>query len=791
MPATAMVPNAAAAPLTLTQQSLSAVSVSTPPGAATGDPFNIVVETADATDLYAFDVEIAFDPEALGVAAGPAGSGLDLEGGYGGIVTDEGSVTAFHTRLGTSPGLSGPHTLADVAFVGLAPGTTSLRVTVTAVDADGESTVVSADENVLVDITESTETGSLTIESSQGSSIAAGSLGSVDLGSASNAGAGSLPGFSPVVTGREAFVDEGTPGALTSPFLVPYYTEHDLTGDREVTTADLAVVAPALGLSAGEDGWVAEADIDSDGEITIADLAEVSSRIIYDDGPFELVEADVVTLQAAMNADVTSAVDLVVDYTERIEALDKTVVQPGGRPLNSMITTNPTALAAAAEADAERDSTGMTSIVLGLPVVVKDNFNTVDMPTTAGCSCWDENQTDSDATMVSGLRDDGAVILGKSSLDEFAFGFVSQYSSFQEPGSVSFVASPYLTGETAGGSSGGTGAAIAANLAAFGLGTDTGGSIRVPSSYNQLVGIRPTMGLASREGIVPLALSQDTGGPMARSVLDAASALDTATGIDSEDALTERQNGHVPESYTSFLDTGSLDGATIGVVQSMVGTNAATNRMFDDARAYLESQGATVKVVTPPTEWNSDLPNGFASVLAEPSGSTNEFRHDLDDYIEKHLAPEVELRSLLTIAESGQLVPSRAGTYRSRGAISEETYEEWAGPDGTHTRALAEGKRLVHALMDDEGLDALLYPSGNPYSTQGTNMRLSPNTGMPAVTVPMGQVVEADGSRHVGAGVNLELLGRDFSEGTLLGLAYGLEQGLSARQTPTDYGPIG
>ncbi|WP_139178790.1 amidase family protein, partial [Curtobacterium sp. MCBA15_005] len=174
---------------------------------------------------------------------------------------------------------------------------------------------------------------------------------------------------------------------------------------------------------------------------------------------------------------------------------------------------------------AERAEHGMTSMLLGVPIAVKDNYDTKDMPTTGGCGCWDDNQTDTDAAMVTGLRDAGAVILAKASLDEFAFGFVSEFSSNQPAGSSLLVASPYNTAQTAGGSSGGTGAAISANLAGIGFGTDTGGSIRVPSTYNQLVGIRPTVGLTSRDGIIPLALSQDTGGPITRSVTDAAVAL--------------------------------------------------------------------------------------------------------------------------------------------------------------------------------------------------------------------------------------------------------------------------
>ncbi|MDE0545383.1 amidase family protein [Microbacterium sp. C7(2022)] len=568
-------------------------------------------------------------------------------------------------------------------------------------------------------------------------------------------------------------------------FLAPYYTELDLTGDDQVTEADLAVAADALGTVAGDADWadVSVIDLDADEKITVSDIAALSQRMIYDDGAFELLEASTLDMQAAMNAGVTTSVEITQEYIDRIAYYDRTVVDLAdtGRALNSIITVSDVALAAAADADAERAASGMTSMLLGVPIAVKDNYNTVDMVTTGGCGCWNDNQTATDAFMVEGLRDAGAVILAKASLDEFAYGFASEFSSFEEPGSTLLVASPYNTARTAGGSSGGTGAAIAANLAGIGFGTDTGGSIRVPSSYNQLVGIRPTVGLASRDGIIPLALSQDTGGPMARSVLDAAVALDAVVGVDAADAVTASQAGLVPNSYTSYLDASSLDGARIGYVASMLGSNATTRRLWDASVAAMEAAGATVVEVT--------APSGFSAVLGEGSGSTNEFRHDLAEYVSAHLSPAVAARTIPEIIETGSFVVSRQRTYETRAAVTEETYEAWAGPTGTHTTQLAAGKVLVHAMLDDLDLDALVYPSSNTYGTQSTNLRLSPNTGMPAVSVPMGQAIESDGT-ITGANVNLEFLGRDFSEGTLLGLTYAFEQAVDARVAPGLYGAI-
>lgn len=564
--------------------------------------------------------------------------------------------------------------------------------------------------------------------------------------------------------------------------LPPYYSELDVTGDAMVTAADLSVAAESLGLTSASANWgqVSVLDTDADGELTILDLADLSQRIIYDDGPFELVEASVIDMQAAMNAGVASSQSITQEYLDRIAAYDREVVPGGSRPLNSIITVNPQALAGAEAADELRASEGMTSMLLGVPIALKDNYDTVDMVTTGGCACWNENQTATDASMVTGLRSDGAVILAKASLDEFAYGFVSEFSSFQDPGATSLVASPYDTTRTAGGSSGGTGAAISANLAAIGFGTDTGGSIRVPSSYNQLVGVRPTVGLASRDGIIPLALSQDTGGPMARSVIDAAVALDAVVGVDDADPVTSRQQGLVPESYTSFLDANSLEGARIGYITSMVGTNTGTVRLFSEATSALTAQGATVVTVTPPS--------GFAAVLNEGSGSTNEFLHDLDEYIATHLGPDVEARTLTDILGTNSFVTSRRSIYESRNAVTDATYEAWAGETGSHTVQIAAGKTLVTQMMEDLDLDAIIYPSTNAYGTQGTNMRLSPNTGMPSVTVPMGQTIA--GETVPGSGVNLEFLGRDFDEGTLLGLAYAFEQTTDARTSPALYGPL-
>nr|WP_301539781.1 amidase family protein [Nocardioides sp. zg-DK7169] len=481
-----------------------------------------------------------------------------------------------------------------------------------------------------------------------------------------------------------------------------------------------------------------------------------------------------------MNAGVITSVELTRSYLERIAAYDAKETDPSapGRALNSIIATSDVALEAAAASDAARaENGGPRSMLDGIPVLLKDNYDTRDMATTAGCSCWEDNLTEDDAFMVKGLREAGAIVLGKASLDEFAYGFASEFSAGQPVGSSKLVASPYLLSRTAGGSSGGTGASIAANLGAIGFGTDTGGSIRVPSSYNQLVGVRPTVGLASRDGIVPLALSQDTGGPMARTVSDAAIALDAVVGVDPADPVTATQVGKVPESYTEGLDPEALAGKRLGYLASMVPSNAAAKRLFNQAVADLRAQGAVVEEISI---------DGIAPILSEGSGSTNEFKRDLAEYVEHHLSDAVTIRTLDDIIASGRFVPSRRSTFTSRNAVTPEQYDAWME---RHTAVLDEGGTLVTGALDANELDALIYPSGTPYGTHSTNMRLSPNTGLPAVTVPMGQAIEADNSL-TGAGVNLELLGRDFSEGELLAMAYAYEQATQHRTAPKLYGPL-
>lgn len=578
-------------------------------------------------------------------------------------------------------------------------------------------------------------------------------------------------------------------------YLAPSATQGDLTGDHAVTSADVTILENALGTTKRSRGWsrVAAADLDHDGTITLGDVAALAQKVVYDDGTFDLVEASALDMQKAMNAGVVTSVSITQDYLDRIAAYDHTAAGGTDHGLNSILDTAPTAIAQAAASDARRKAGRSKGMLDGIPVILKDNYDTADMPTTAGCECLANNQTATDAFMVQGLRSAGAIVLGKASLDEFATGFSSEYSVGTRKadgtmGPAIKVYSPYNLTKTAGGSSGGTGASISANLAGIGFGTDTGGSIRDPSSYNQLVGIRPTVGLTSRDGIVPLALTQDTGGPLARSVSDAAVALDAVTGADANDPVTAAQAGKVPASYTSYLDPTALKGARFGYLPSLVGTNATVKRLFTQAVADLEAQGATVvDLSTDPAE-----PTAVADIAAIgsiSSGSTNEFKANLNTYLSAHAGPAVPYETLDDLVAANLVDPSYSSQYKTRDNVTDAQYQAWMTQ---HTADIAASLQKMTADLDAEHLDALIFPTTGQYTTQASNLRLSPNTGMPEITLPMGQSDAAlDGSAAVaGAGVNLSMLGRKYDEGDLIGLAYSYEQATHHRTTPTGFGAL-
>ncbi|WP_020618276.1 amidase family protein [Paenibacillus daejeonensis] len=526
----------------------------------------------------------------------------------------------------------------------------------------------------------------------------------------------------------------------------------DLNGNDRLDIGDLAILAPYYGIDSSHEAWplVANADFNQNGTIDLTDLGTLGRKVLYDDAPFELMEATVTEIQSAMNAGKVTAVELVTAYLARIEAYDQQ-----GPELKSIITVNPKALEEAAALDEERTAQGPRGPLHGIPVIVKDNFNTIGMPTTAGCICLKDNYTPTDAFMITKLKEAGAIILAKSNLHEFAFG-TSTISSLGGQ-----TKNPYVLSTHPGGSSGGTGAALAANFGVIGLGTDTGGSIRIPSSRNALVGIRPTIGLTSREGIIPLALSQDVGGPMTRTVADAAIMLDVLAGYDPNDTATSMATGHIPASYTDYLDVDGLSGARIGFVRSL---STGNDPAVEAALAKMRELGAEIIEI-------ASLPNQ-TQILAYNSLSGTEFKFDLNNYLAS-LGDAAPYKTLSDILANGEVLQSQRSSMVTRNNV--ETLETLG-----YYRDLWQRTKLTQQTLNkvftENKLDALLYAS-----TSGSANRLSPYSGFPAISFPGGYISSGNSA---GLPFGLEFLGREYDEGTIIKLAFAYEQATMHRIAP-------
>ena len=475
---------------------------------------------------------------------------------------------------------------------------------------------------------------------------------------------------------------------------------------------------------------------------------------------FDVTEQSVSQLGVAMADGRVTAVNLVDSYLARIEAYDQQ-----GPTLNAMIVLNPLARQEAIALDEERAAGQIRGPLHGVPVVVKDNYDTAELPTTAGAIALATSIPPDDATQVKRLRNAGAVILGKTNMHELARGITTVASYGGQ------TRNPYNPRRNPGGSSGGTGAAVAASFAAFGMGSDTCGSIRIPSAHHSLVGLRGTRGLASGDGIIPLSTTQDIGGPLARTVEDLAFALDATVGYDPADETTRLSDGHIPDTYTAALNAGGLAQARIGIVRSMVGNNGAERdvlAVIEAAIAEMEALGATVIDIEEPDL--TEVVQG-ASVIGQ------EFKFDFDEYLRN--TPDAPVRTLAEVVRQGLYhVILESGL---ENAVSIETLDT----DDYRQRLSKrdEIRRTIVDLMTEESLDALLYPTirqtarpvGQPQP--GSNCALSANSGLPAITVPAGY---AEDDMPVG----VELLGLPWSELRLLELAYAYEQGTEHRRAP-------
>jgi Asp-tRNA(Asn)/Glu-tRNA(Gln) amidotransferase A subunit family amidase len=477
---------------------------------------------------------------------------------------------------------------------------------------------------------------------------------------------------------------------------------------------------------------------------------------------FEVQEKTIEELQAALTSGAVTSRTLVLAYLARIRAYDLQ-----GPRLNAMISMAPRILETADALDRERAQRGPRGPLHGIPIVVKDNFETTDMPTTAGTVALTGFMTGRDAFQVKRLRDAGAIIIGKTNLHELASGITTISSAGGQ------TRNPYDLSRTPGGSSGGTGAAVAASFAASGMGSDTCGSIRIPSANNNLFGLRGTAGLSSRTGIVPLSHTQDIGGPLARTVRDLAIMLDATVGADPEDATTQASAGHIPASFRDSLKADALRGLRIGVVKNLFGASPEDEEVATIDRRTLESMrqsGAELVELSLP---------GIEELIRGSSLIDAEFKFDLIAYLKRW--PDAPVHSLGEILERGDYSAALDTNFKRRNArTSPDT------PDVAEARSKrAQLLTLITRAMDAQRIDVLAYPTlrrkaaiiGEP-QRGAENCQLSPSTGLPAISIPAGFTDE-------GVPVGLELMGAAWSESKLMAAAFAYEQAARPRKAPS------
>lgn len=489
-----------------------------------------------------------------------------------------------------------------------------------------------------------------------------------------------------------------------------------------------------------------------------------------------LFEKGVAELQALMARGELTSRALTERYLQRIAAVDK-----AGPAINAVIELNPDAVAIAEELDAERRAGRVRGPLHGIPVLIKDNIDSADrMRTTAGSLALADSRPLHDAFIVQRLRAAGAVLLGKTNLSEWA-NYRSTRSTSGWSGRGGLTRNPYVLDRNCSGSSSGTGAALAADFATLGIGTETDGSIISPASICGLVGIKPTLGLWSRSGIIPIAASQDTAGPMCRTVADAAALLGALTGVDARDAATRASARHAVEDYTTFLDAGALRGARIGVARAQAGFNPDVDRAFDEAIAAMKDAGAVM--VDP-----ASLPTPAALGPTELVVLDYEFKAGLNAYLSAR-GDSVAVKSLADLIAWNDREKSREMPWFGQEILIRA---QQSGPltDKKYLAARATCLRLtrtqgIDAVMAKHRLDAIVLPSNQPAWTTdllngdhftGGDTTYAAVSGYPSITVPMGMV-------H-GLPVGISLVGRAWHEGRLISYAFAFEQATKARRTP-------
>jgi amidase len=492
----------------------------------------------------------------------------------------------------------------------------------------------------------------------------------------------------------------------------------------------------------------------------------------------ELEEATILQLREAMSSGQLTAERLAELYLARIEAIDRQ-----GPTLNSVIEINPDALEIARTLDREQAGSGARGPLHGIPILIKDNIATDDrMQTTAGSLALVGSRVPRDAFVARKLREAGAVILGKTNLSEWA-NFRGDGSTSGWSGRGGQTRNPYVLDRTPCGSSSGSGAAIAANLAAASLGTETDGSILCPSAINSLVGIKPTVGLTSRAGVVPIAHSQDTVGPMTRTVADAALVLGVIAGIDERDPATAASSGLYHSDYTKFLDADGLRGARIGIPrQQYFGYSAKADAIVNAAIERMRELGAEIID-------NADIATAkqMRSSESEYTVLLHEFKADLNAYLAELLDSPV--RSLADVIAFNEAHAEQELRYFGHDLMVKAQNTRSLEDQG-YLDALAENRRLareegIDAVMNEHRLDALVMPTTSPAwcidlvngdHHIGGSAQPAALAGYPAITVPAGYTFELP--------IGITFMGRAYSEPTLIKLAYAFEQATRARHAP-------
>ena len=491
---------------------------------------------------------------------------------------------------------------------------------------------------------------------------------------------------------------------------------------------------------------------------------------------FDLEEVTIEDLQAALQSGKFTSRELVEKYSDRIADIDKK-----GPGLYSVIEMNPDAERIAVALDRERKENGPRSPLHGIPILIKDNIDTQDqMMTTAGSLALVGAKPQRDATVAQKLREAGAVILGKTNLSEWA-NFRSGKSSSGWSGRGGQTKNPYVLDRNPCGSSSGSGAAVAANLCVAAIGTETDGSVVCPSSANSLVGIKPTIGLVSRAGIIPIAHSQDTAGPMARTVTDAAILLAAITGLDPRDEATNAGRGKSVTDYTQFLDKNGLRGMRLGIARKHFGFNERVDKLMTDLLAEMKRLGAVL--VDP-----ADIPTTGKFDDSEFEVLLYEFKADLNAYL-AGLGPQAPVQSLKDVIAFNEKHRDREMPYfgqdimikaEAKGPLTSKPY--LAALRKNHLLTRAQG---IDAVMKKNRLDALVAPTGGPaWPTDWINgdhftggySSASAVAGYPHITVPAGYVF--------GLPVGISFFGGAFSESRLIKIAYAFEQATKARRPP-------